>query len=155
MCDTSAFICCKGKLTLSMPSTPCSDRLNHHFPSPFPDAFCPSLSIAIDSPLAPSSLPVLQATASGSPTSLGMYSRCTVLSSSCVVVEDSHIGLTAAKAAGMTCVVTKSGYTGDEDFSAADAVFDAIGENAADGFDLSTLTALVAAKQAEIAVVTN
>eukprot|EP00271_Cylindrocystis_brebissonii_P009444 TRINITY_DN2428_c0_g1_i2.p1 TRINITY_DN2428_c0_g1~~TRINITY_DN2428_c0_g1_i2.p1 ORF type:complete len:115 (+),score=26.11 TRINITY_DN2428_c0_g1_i2:466-810(+) len=78
-----------------------------------------------------------------------------VPASSCVVVEDSHIGLTAAKAAGMTCVVTKSGYTGDEDFSAADAVFDAIGENAADGFDLSTLTALVAAKQAEIAVVTN
>lgn len=28
----------------------------------------------------------------------------------CVVVEDSAIGLAAAKAAGMTCIVTKSGY---------------------------------------------
>lgn len=28
---------------------------------------------------------------------------------SCVVVEDSAIGLAAAKAAGMTCIVTKSG----------------------------------------------
>ncbi|EEE59363.1 hypothetical protein OsJ_11458 [Oryza sativa Japonica Group] len=30
--------------------------------------------------------------------------------SSCVVVEDSTIGLAAAKAAGMKCIVTKSGY---------------------------------------------
>ncbi|RZR95343.1 hypothetical protein BHM03_00024177 [Ensete ventricosum] len=29
--------------------------------------------------------------------------------SSCVVVEDSAIGLSAAKAAGMTCIITKSG----------------------------------------------
>jgi beta-phosphoglucomutase-like phosphatase (HAD superfamily) len=28
---------------------------------------------------------------------------------SCVVVEDSNIGLSAAKAAGMKCIVTKSG----------------------------------------------
>lgn len=28
---------------------------------------------------------------------------------SCVVVEDSAIGLAAAKAAGMKCIVTKSG----------------------------------------------
>ena len=40
----------------------------------------------------------------------------------CVVIEDSHIGLTAAKAAGMRCIVTKSAYTQDEDFSAADRV---------------------------------
>jgi hypothetical protein len=33
------------------------------------------------------------------------YSIC-----SCVVVEDSTIGLAAAKAAGMKCIVTKSGY---------------------------------------------
>ncbi|CAI6003268.1 unnamed protein product [Closterium sp. NIES-64] len=81
--------------------------------------------------------------------------------------EDSHIGLTAAKAAGMTCVVTKSGYTADEDFSAmrcltplvthmtrtlytededfsaADAVFDAIGDTPADGFDLPFLASLL------------
>lgn len=28
----------------------------------------------------------------------------------CVVVEDSAIGLAAAKSAGMKCIVTKSGY---------------------------------------------
>ena len=41
---------------------------------------------------------------------------------SCVVIEDSHIGLTAAKAAGMRCIVTMSAYTLDEDFSGADRV---------------------------------
>ncbi|MDU8946414.1 HAD family hydrolase [Ovoidimarina sediminis] len=40
----------------------------------------------------------------------------------CVVIEDSHIGLTAAKAAGMNCIVTVSTYTGDEDFTGADKV---------------------------------
>lgn len=40
----------------------------------------------------------------------------------CVVVEDSNIGLRAAKAAGLRCIVTKSTYTGSEDFSAADLV---------------------------------
>ena len=79
----------------------------------------------------------------------------------CVVVEDSHIGVRAAKAAGMRCMVTTSGcacaavvrpkhaaaaadtnrqalssptlprYTGDEDFSLADAVFDCIGDKGA------------------------
>jgi beta-phosphoglucomutase-like phosphatase (HAD superfamily) len=41
---------------------------------------------------------------------------------SCVVIEDSHIGLTAAKAAGMRCIITKSAYTQDEDFTGADCV---------------------------------
>ena len=40
----------------------------------------------------------------------------------CVVIEDSHIGLTAARAAGMHCIVTKSAYTADEDFSGADRI---------------------------------
>lgn len=40
----------------------------------------------------------------------------------CVVVEDSQNGLRAAKAAGMKCVVTKSLYTEDEDFTGADLV---------------------------------
>lgn len=39
-----------------------------------------------------------------------------------VVIEDSHIGLTAAKAAGMNCIVTKSPYTEHEDFTQADHV---------------------------------
>lgn len=38
----------------------------------------------------------------------------------CWVVEDSEIGLKAAKAAGMRCVVTKSVYTQQEDFATAD-----------------------------------
>ena len=40
----------------------------------------------------------------------------------CVVIEDSHIGLSAAKAAGMHCIVTKSAYTADEDFTGADRI---------------------------------
>ncbi|CAM0910555.1 unnamed protein product [Alopecurus aequalis] len=56
--------------------------------------------------------------------------------SSCVVVEDSNIGLSAAKAAGMKCIVTKSGYTSDEDFVIADAVFDCIGDPPEGRFDL-------------------
>ncbi|XP_006651553.2 CBBY-like protein [Oryza brachyantha] len=56
--------------------------------------------------------------------------------SSCVVVEDSTIGLAAAKAAGMKCIVTKSGYTAEEDFGTADAVFDCIGDPPEVRFDL-------------------
>lgn len=40
----------------------------------------------------------------------------------CVVIEDSHIGLTAARAAGMRCIVTKSAYTAEEDFTGADRI---------------------------------
>ncbi|KZV30291.1 haloacid dehalogenase-like hydrolase domain-containing protein-like [Dorcoceras hygrometricum] len=57
--------------------------------------------------------------------------------SSCVVVEDSAIGLAAAKAAGMKCIITKSGYTGYEDFLNADAVFDCIGDPPEERFDLA------------------
>jgi len=46
----------------------------------------------------------------------------------CVVIEDTHIGLRAAKAAGMRCCVTKSIYSEDEDFTGADAVFDCLGD---------------------------
>nr|POF27674.1 haloacid dehalogenase-like hydrolase domain-containing protein [Quercus suber] len=56
--------------------------------------------------------------------------------SSCVVVEDSAIGLAAAKAAGMKCIITKSGYTAEEDFLNADAVFDCIGDPPEERFDL-------------------
>ncbi|OMP10386.1 HAD-superfamily hydrolase, subfamily IA, variant 3 [Corchorus olitorius] len=84
--------------------------------------------------------------------------------SSCVVVEDSTIGLAAAKAAGMTCIVTKSGgitygwplamqvsptseascgYTADEDFLNADAVFDCIGDPPEEQFDLAFCASLL------------
>jgi len=45
----------------------------------------------------------------------------------CVVVEDSAIGLRAAGAAGIPCIITRSAYTGDEDFSGAAGVFDELG----------------------------
>ena len=41
-----------------------------------------------------------------------------------VVIEDSRIGLEAAKAADMSCLITKSTYTRNEDFSEADMVVD-------------------------------
>jgi HAD superfamily hydrolase (TIGR01509 family) len=45
-----------------------------------------------------------------------------------VVVEDSHNGLAAARAAGIACVVTVNGYTADEDFTGAAFVVDSLGE---------------------------
>lgn len=44
--------------------------------------------------------------------------------SRCWVVEDSAIGLKAAKAAGMNCIVTKSYYTKNEAFDGADIIVD-------------------------------
>ncbi len=58
----------------------------------------------------------------------------------CVVVEDSGIGLAAAKAAGMACCVTMSTYTSGEDFSAADLV---VPELESAGVDLDKLKTLL------------
>lgn len=58
----------------------------------------------------------------------------------CVVIEDSHIGVRAARAAGMRCVVTTSAYTADEDFQLADAVFEEIGEEGNESFSFHDLT---------------
>lgn len=49
------------------------------------------------------------------------------------------IGLQAAKAAGMRCVVTKSRYTENESFDSADAIFDCIGEAGNERFSLNDL----------------
>lgn len=65
----------------------------------------------------------------------------------CVVIEDSHIGLSAAKAAGMVCIVTKSGYTENEDFAKADAVFPCIGDPPSQNFDLSFASSLLLEKK--------
>lgn len=48
----------------------------------------------------------------------------------------------------MTCVITKSSYTGGEDFAAADAVHDCIGEAGQERFSLSDLAALLPAATA-------
>jgi len=55
----------------------------------------------------------------------------------CVVIEDSRIGLLAAKGAGMNCIVTKSIYTAGENFSEADMVVDELGDT--EGVNLDTL----------------
>jgi len=68
--------------------------------------------------------------------------------SSCVVIEDSAIGLAAAKAAGMKCIVTKSGYTSEEDFLNADAVFKCIGDPPGQNFDLDFCGKLLQTQQA-------
>ncbi|NWG12261.1 MAG: HAD-IA family hydrolase [Acidobacteria bacterium] len=54
--------------------------------------------------------------------------RMNLAAPDCLVVEDSRNGLLAAKAAGMRCVITMSGYTACEDFSEADAVFPELGD---------------------------
>lgn len=46
----------------------------------------------------------------------------------CVVVEDSNNGLRAALGADMHCIVTKSSYTAEEDFSGADLVVTELGD---------------------------
>jgi beta-phosphoglucomutase-like phosphatase (HAD superfamily) len=58
-----------------------------------------------------------------------------------VVVEDTRIGLLAAKAAGMHCVVTPSPYTRGEDFTGADLV---VADLEAGGVTLETLRRLTA-----------
>lgn len=63
--------------------------------------------------------------------------------SKCVIVEDSHIGLKAAMAAGISCIVTKSSYTKNEDFSGADMVVDELGDDPATGVTLATLETLL------------
>ncbi len=62
--------------------------------------------------------------------------------SDCVVIEDSRNGLLAAKAAGMKCLVTISGYTGNEDFSEADSVVSELGESGTDCITLDKLKRL-------------
>ncbi len=54
--------------------------------------------------------------------------RLGLAAAECVVLEDSRNGLLAAKGAGMRCVITISSYTGDEDFSEADAVYPELGD---------------------------
>lgn len=61
----------------------------------------------------------------------------------CVVVEDSRNGLLAAKAAGFPCLVTKSSYTHEEDFSEADAIYDELGDPPDPYVSLSEFNAIV------------
>ena len=67
-------------------------------------------------------------------------------SDECVVIEDSHNGLRAAKAAGMHCVVTTNSYTRSEDFSDADLVVPELGDKPDIKVNLHTLNAIAARK---------
>lgn len=62
----------------------------------------------------------------------------------CLVVEDTNIGLRAAKAAKMCCVITKSVYSAAEDFTHADAVW-----NDLSFVDLDVMQELVDANDAK------
>ena len=63
--------------------------------------------------------------------------------SKCVIVEDSHIGLGAAMAAGISCIVTKSSYTADEDFTGANMIVEELGDDESTGVTLETLESLL------------
>lgn len=54
--------------------------------------------------------------------------RLGVAPAECCVVEDMVIGLQAAKAIGMKCIITRSYYSRNDDFSGADLVVDSLGE---------------------------
>lgn len=51
-----------------------------------------------------------------------------MLPSECVVVEDSAIGLAAASGAGMRCVITYTPSTKSQEFAAAEAVVEDLGD---------------------------
>ena len=51
-----------------------------------------------------------------------------ITSAEAVVVEDSRVGLMAAMAAGIACLVTVNGYTALEDTSGADLVVTELGD---------------------------
>jgi hypothetical protein len=59
---------------------------------------------------------------------LDAATRLGVAPGQCVVIEDSNRGLMAATSAGMKCIITISGYTRHEDFSAADLVLSSLGD---------------------------
>lgn len=61
----------------------------------------------------------------------------------CVVVEDSNIGLTAARAADIRCIVTKSSYTENEDFSAAQAIVSDLDQGDGAAVSINSLEALL------------
>lgn len=52
--------------------------------------------------------------------------RLDVLPQECIVLEDSHNGVTAAKAAGMTCIGFQNPNSGTQDISKADMIVDSV-----------------------------
>lgn len=77
--------------------------------------------------------------------------------SKCVIIEDSHIGVGAAVAAGISCLVTKSSYTALEDFTGAKMIVEELGDDASIGITIETLSSLLEDKSTQEAapLVTN
>jgi len=65
--------------------------------------------------------------------------------SQCLVVEDSQIGLGAALAAGMNCVITTSAYTANQDFTGAARVLSELGDGDGTRLSLAECRALLGA----------
>lgn len=63
-------------------------------------------------------------TATGTRYLLAMADRLGVTPAHCVVIEDAHHGVTAAKRAGMACVAYRNPGSGNQDLSAADLCID-------------------------------
>jgi HAD superfamily hydrolase (TIGR01509 family) len=76
-----------------------------------------------------------------------IYLKCLqvlgITSAEAVVVEDSRVGLMAAAAAGITCLVTVNGYTAQEDTSGADLVVSELGDPPDVQVTLDTIRELV------------
>ena len=70
----------------------------------------------------------------------------------CVIIEDSHIGVGAAVAAGISCLVTKSSYTADEDFTGAKMIVEELGDDGTTGITLETLECLLGDDVEECAI---
>jgi len=65
----------------------------------------------------------------------------------CLVIEDNRNGLLSAKAAGMHCIITTNGYTVQEDFKEADAVFPELGDPPGPYVCLEDLKRIITRKQ--------
>lgn len=68
--------------------------------------------------------------------------RLGVRSEDCVVIEDSYIGLAAARGANMKCYVTYTPYTASQKFEGADAVIPSLGEEGDDPDKIVTVDTL-------------
>jgi HAD superfamily hydrolase (TIGR01509 family) len=64
----------------------------------------------------------------------------------CVVIEDSRVGLLAARAAGVACVVTTNYYTCREDTSEGDIVVSELGDYGQEKITIKTLKDLLNSK---------
>lgn len=68
--------------------------------------------------------------------------RLGVKAEDCVVIEDTQIGLAAARGADMKVIITYTPYTATQQFDGADAVFPSLGEEGDDSKNIVTIDSL-------------